>query len=264
MKRPRGKERIIVALDVPDLDRAGNLVKELAQHVGMFKVGLYLITSVGLPQIMAWFKKQGCDAGQVFVDNKLHDIPHTIGTAARKISEFSVGMLNVHASSGLDGMIEAVENSKSVRPDTGGPEQYRDTLVLAVTVLTSHEENAAHLIFGSPTKAKVLEFALWAKLAGCDGIICSPQELAILRAQSVLKDMLLVTPGVRPEYAAAGDQKRIMTPGEAVKAGADYLVIGRPIINPPNNIGSPMEAAQLIAEEIEKAEQEMAKKKDED
>ncbi len=260
MERPKGEKRIIVALDVPDLDRAGDLVKQLASHVGMFKVGLYLITSVGLPQIVDWFRKQVGSADQLFADLKLHDIPNTIGTAARAASELSVGMVNVHASSGLNGMIAAVENSKS-GPDTGGPEQYRDTLVLAVTVLTSHEENEGHLIFGSPTKAKVLEFALWAKLAGCDGLICSPQELALLRQQSVLKDMLMVTPGVRPEWAAAGDQKRIMTPGEAVKAGADYLVIGRPITRPPESIGDPVKAAQLIVEEITAAEAEMDKKK---
>jgi len=130
--------------------------------------------------------------------------------------------------------------------------------VLAVTVLTSFEENMGHLIFGGPTKAKVLQFALWAQQAGCDGIICSPQELTLLRSRPELKDMLMVTPGVRPEWAAAGDQRRIMTPGEAVKAGADYLVIGRPITKPPAPASGPIDAAVLIATEIEKAEKEMS------
>lgn len=261
VKRPKGKDRIIVALDVSSLERAERLVKDLTPYVGMFKIGLQLITSVGLPQIVDWFEKIGGSPEMLFADLKLHDIPTTIGNATLAASELSVGMVNVHASSGLDGMMAAAKNSKSVRPDTGGPEQYRDTLVLAVTVLTSHEENSGHLIFGAPTKAKVLQFALWAQQAGCDGIICSPQELVLLRAQNLLKNMLLITPGVRPEYAAVGDQKRIMTPGEAVKAGADYLVIGRPITKPDPPVAGPIDAAVLIATEIEKAEKEMAEKK---
>lgn len=257
MKRPKGKERIIVALDVPDLDRAGYLVESLAPHVGMFKIGLYLISAVGLPQIMAWFKKKRCDAGQVFVDAKLHDIPNTIGTAARVISEFSVGMLNVHASSGYDGIRAAVENSKS-GPDTGGPEQYRDTLVLAVTILTSLAEKQCEEIYGAYPAAKVMQLALMAQSAGADGIICSAKEIGVLRAVEKLQNMLLVTPGIRPTWAAAGDQKRVMTPAEAVKVGGDFMVIGRPIINPPNEIESPLKAAQMVAEEIEAAEKEMS------
>ncbi|OGY41668.1 MAG: orotidine 5'-phosphate decarboxylase, partial [Candidatus Buchananbacteria bacterium RBG_13_39_9] len=220
MKRPKGKERIIVALDVPDLDRAASLVRTLKPYVGMFKVGLQLISAVGLPQIVDWFYKQGCRAGQVFVDNKLHDIPNTIGAAARVISEMSVGMLNVHASSGLEGMRAAVENSKS-GPDTGGPEQFRDTLVLAVTVLTSLSEKQCEEMYGAYPAAKVLQMALMAQEAGVDGIICSPKEIGVLRATEKLQNMLLVTPGIRPAWAAAGDQKRVMTTAEAVKVGGD-------------------------------------------
>jgi len=146
-------------------------------------------------------------------------------------------MFNVHASAGIEAMMSAVANKGQA-------------LVLAVTVLTSLEENNANLIFGGPSKARVLQFARDAKLAGCDGIICSPQELELLGKQKELGGLLKITPGVRPEWASAGDQKRIMTPAEAIKAGATALVIGRPITKPPTEIGSPVDAAKRIAEEI--------------
>jgi orotidine-5'-phosphate decarboxylase len=261
MSRPKGKDRIIVALDVSSLERAERLVKDLTPYVGMFKIGLQLITSVGLPQIVAWFEKMGGSPGMLFADLKLHDIPTTIGNATLAASELSVGMVNVHASSGIDGMMAAAKNSKSVRPDTGGPEQYRDTLVLAVTILTSLDENQCEEIYGTDPLTKVMRMAVMAYEAGVDGIICSPREINHIRTIPQLNQMLLVTPGMRPTWAAAGDQKRIMTPGEAVKVGGDYFVIGRPITNPPSEIGSPPKAAQLIAEEIEKAEKEMAERK---
>jgi len=259
MKRPSGKERIIVALDVPNLEKAGELVKTLTPHVGMFKIGLQLLMSVGAPQIVAWFKDQGYGPDKIFLDGKLNDIPNTIGEAAKAIANLGVRMFNVHACSGIDGMSAAVEKNLkvSLSGDGGIVTVAKGALVLAVTVLTSFEENDGNLTFGGPTKAKVLEYARWAKLAGCDGIICSPQELTLLRSRPELKDMLMVTPGVRPAWAAAGDQKRVMTPGEAIKAGADYLVIGRPITKPPAPIAGPIDAASQIALEIELAEEEL-------
>jgi orotidine-5'-phosphate decarboxylase len=146
-------------------------------------------------------------------------------------------MFNVHASAGIEAMRVAVNNK-------------RESLVLAVTILTSLEEDNAHLIFGAPIKAKVLQFARDAEIAGVDGIICSSKELELLAGQEELRGLIKVTPGIRPEWATAGDQKRVMTPGEAIKAGADYLVIGRPITKPPEEIGSPVDAAQKIAQEI--------------
>jgi orotidine-5'-phosphate decarboxylase len=146
-------------------------------------------------------------------------------------------MFNVHASCGIEAMMAAVKNK--------GQSQ-----VLAVTVLTSLEENNAHLIFGSPSKAKVIQFARDAMLAGIDGIICSPQELELLGKQKELAGLRKVTPGVRPEWASVGDQKRIITPGDAILAGATELVIGRPITKPPSEVGAPVDAAKRIAEEI--------------
>ena len=228
------KDRIIVALDVPSLEQAGPLITSLASYVWCFKIGLELITAEGGPQAVRFVQERG---GQVFYDGKFCDIPNTVGNAAKAAAGLGVQMFNVHASAGVEAMMAAVANKWKA-------------LVLAVTVLTSLEENNAHLIFGGSSKAKVLQLARDAKIAGCDGIICSPQELELLGKQKELVGLLKVTPGVRPEWAATGDQKRVMTPAEAIKAGATVLVIGRPITKPPAEIGTPVDAAKKIAEEI--------------
>lgn len=237
----KAKDRVIVALDVDSLEKAQALVKSLAPYVGCFKVGLELLTAVGAPRVVASIHNWD---GEVFYDGKLNDIKQTIANTAKVVSGLGVKMFNVHASMGIEAMNAAVINKGN-------------SLVLAVTVLTSLEENNAHLIFGSPSKAKVLQFARDALIAGCDGIICSPQELELLGKQPELADLLKITPGVRPLWAAANDQKRVMTPGEAIKAGATALVIGRPITNPPKEVGTSVDAVKRILEEIESALQEM-------
>ena len=230
----KAEDKIIVALDVDDLEKAKSLIEALAPYVGCFKIGLELISSVGGPQAVRFV--HGLE-GEVFYDGKFKDIPNTIGRASRAVSALGVKMFNVHASAGIEAMRAAVDN-KGI------------SLVLAVTVLTSLEENNAHLIFGAPSKAKVLQFARDARIAGCDGIICSPRELEFLRNYPELKGLLKVVPGIRPRWSVAGDQKRITTPSDAIKAGADYLVIGRPITNPPPEIGGSVEAVKRITEEI--------------
>lgn len=246
MELEEAKERIILALGVGSLQEAEPLLKEVAQYVGFLKVGLRIITAVGAPQVVKFVRDFGCG---VLFDGKFDDIPNTVGAASKEVSALGVNMFNVHASAGIEAMAAAVANKGNA-------------LALAVTVLTSLEENNAHLTFGAPSKVKVLQFARDAKIAGMDGIICSPQELQLLRKQPELTEMIMVTPGIRPTWAAKGDQKRVTTPAEAIKAGADYLVIGRPIRKPPEIIevdtekkhmkvpGSPLEAAKLIAEEI--------------
>lgn len=232
------KDRIIVALDVDSLDKAKSLVESLAPYVGCFKVGLELLMSVGSSKVVGWFMDNGFGGGQkIFLDGKFNDIPNTVGGAAKAVARLNVKMFNVHASAGIEAMMAAVSYKGQ-------------SLVLAVTVLTSFEENNAHLIFGGPSKAKVLQLARDAKIAGCDGIICSPQELELLGRQRELDGLLKITPGVRPEWAVVGNQKRVMTPAEAIKAGATALVIGRPITKPPAEIGTPADAAKKIAEEI--------------
>lgn len=230
----KAKDRIIVALDVDNLDKALELVKELYPYVGYFKTGLELLTSEGPPKVVKAIKEAG---GKIFYDGKFMDIPNTVAGASKAVAKLGVDMFNVHASGGIEMMKAAVDNKGNSK-------------VLAVTVLTSLTEEDAHSIYGAPSKGKVIEFARWAKIAGIDGLICSPQELQVLGRQKELIGLLKITPGVRPGWAAAGDQKRIMTPGEAVKAGADYLVIGRPITKPPTHIGNPVAAAKMIADEI--------------
>lgn len=230
--------KIILALDVSSLEEAKPVVEALAPRVGWIKVGLELITSVGGPQVVSFIHSCG---GKVFYDGKFNDIPNTVCAAAKAVAAMNAEMFNVHASSGIEAMTAAAKHKGL-------------SIALAVTVLTSLEENNAHLIFGAPSKAKVLQFARDAKMAGFDGIICSPQELEFLGKQKELAGMMKVTPGVRPLWAAVGDQKRVMTPGEAIKAGASMLVIGRPITKPPAEIGSPLEAVKRIEEEIEAAE----------
>lgn len=228
------KDRIIVALDISSLEKAEPLVHELAPYIGYFKIGLQLITAVGTPNAVRFLHGLHC---KVFLDGKFCDIPNTVGEAAAEASSLRVGMFNVHASAGVEAMQAAVQNKKS-------------SLVLAVTVLTSLDDKNALYIFGKSSQTKVLQFALDAKEAGVDGLICSPQELELLGQQKELDSLLKITPGVRPKWAAANDQKRIMTPSEAILAGADMVVIGRPITNPPKEIGTPAQAAQLINEEM--------------
>jgi len=228
------KEKLIVALDVKTLGEVKEIVEELFPYVGCFKVGLEIITAEGALRVVRCVHDLG---GQVFYDGKLDDIPNTVEETSKVIANMNVKMFNVHASAGIEALMAAVDNK-------------RDSLVLAVTVLTSIEENNANLIFGGPIKAKVLQFALDAKLAGCDGIICSPQELEFLSEQKELKDLMKITPGVRPDWAVVGDQKRVLTPADAIRSGATALVIGRPITKPPKEIGGRVEAVKRILEEI--------------
>lgn len=243
------KDRIIVALDVDNPEKAIGLVEQLTPHVGLFKIGLQLscATLIGLVggedeegalgNLKIARRFYGLIRGRDFQDWKFHDIPNTVGGAAAEIVKISPAMFNLHASADIDAMADAVAKKGNSK-------------VLAVTVLTSLGEEITHLIYGDPSKGKVLEFARNAKLAGVDGLICSPQEVSLLRSRRELKGMILVIPGVRPVWAAKGDQARTDTPEGAIEAGADYLVIGRPITNPPPEVGGPVEAANKIAEEI--------------
>lgn len=239
------KERIFVALDVDTPEKAWEYVSKLDQHVGGFKIGLEFTTSMLTRLIAAESETEanfqlkkirmlfGVLDGRVFWDGKFNDIPNTVGGASKAITRLNVKMFNVHASAGIDAMRAAAMNKSH-------------SLVLAVTVLTSLEENNAHLIFGGPSKAKVIQFARDAKIAGCDGIVCSPQELKLLGKQTELMSLLKVIPGIRSKDSPPDDQRRTMTAAEAVKAGADYLVIGRPITAAPD----PVAAAKKFAAEI--------------
>jgi orotidine-5'-phosphate decarboxylase len=230
------KDRIVVALDVSEEQALHRRFNELKSRVGMFKLGLEAISAFGITALQRRFGPFGVEA---FIDGKLHDIPNTMSAAVRLQSGERVRFVNVHASAGVKGM-RAVVAAK-------GPSK-----VLAVTVLTSLDDEDCAAVYLTPVRETVLRLAALAKRAGVDGLICSPHELAMLRP--LYPDLLLVTPGVRPAWATAkDDQERVMTPAEAVRAGADYLVIGRPILKAADYGLTPVEAAERIAEEIASA-----------
>lgn len=223
--------RVVLALDVATLDEAKRLVKLLHPYVACFKVGLELLTSEGAPNVIDMIHGEG---GSVFYDGKFCDIPNTVGRASRAVSSMGVAMFNVHASAGIDAMKAAADNRGS-------------SLLFAVTVLTSISDDYCCNLYGQSSKDTVIRMAHEAKLAGCKGIICSPQELEFLSKEEPLKTMSFMTPGVRPNWAQKNDQKRTSTPGEAILNGADYLVIGRPITQSDN----PLRAIKAINEEIQ-------------
>ncbi|MDR1123437.1 MAG: orotidine-5'-phosphate decarboxylase [Elusimicrobiota bacterium] len=229
-------EKIIVALDVETEAQAAALVKKLKGKVGVFKIGKELFTACG-PSVVKKIQKLG---GKVFLDLKFHDIPNTVAKAVAQAAKLGVYMMTVHTSGGFEMMKAAAVAAKENAPKGKAP------VILGVTVLTSLDDAALKKIgFKDNAEKQVIRLAKMAEEAGLGGIVSSPKEVKKLR-RALGKEMVLVTPGIRPLWAAAGDQKRIMTPKDAVKAGADYMVIGRPITAHKN----PAEAAELIAQEI--------------
>lgn len=239
------KDKILVALDVDTIDKAAKLASELKGLVGGVKVGLELITSCGAPQVVSALKSQ-----RIFFDGKFKDIPNTVAGAARAVSRLGVWMYNVHALGGKKMMEEALKGSEAGAKESG----VKRPLNIAVTILTSFDVVALKAIglnadSDEDIAEHVVRLALLAKSSGMDGVVASPKEIEAIRF-ACGKDFLIVTPGVRPSWASVGDQKRVMTPKEAVQKGADYLVIGRPITNPPAEIGSPAMAVKKILEEL--------------
>ncbi|MGE5392008.1 MAG: orotidine-5'-phosphate decarboxylase [Deltaproteobacteria bacterium] len=237
----QAKDRIILALDVDAEKEALKLAEQLSAHVGAFKVGMQLFNSSG-PQIVDKIHKLG---GQVFVDLKFHDIPNTVAAAGRVITRLGCLMFNVHAAGGREMMKAVAEASK----DEAAKQGSKSPLILAVTVLTSigqQELEQDMLITGLPVEDVVVKWALMARDCGISGVVCSPKEIAVIR-NACGADFKIVTPGIRPLWAAANDQKRITTPRDALDLGADYMVIGRPI----THADDPVEAAKKIIGELE-------------
>ncbi len=232
------EQRIIVALDVENRERAISLVKVLNQ-AEIFKIGYKLFISEGisiLREIHKYNKK-------IFLDLKLHDIPNTVAGAVKQAIHHNVFMLTLHSSGGKEMMRRAVETAREEAEKLSMPKPK----LLAVTVLTSLKEGDLREI-GIYTKIdkQVLSLASLALEAGVDGIVCSPREISLLR-KNLGENSLIITPGIRPAWSQSHDQKRTMTPKQAVQEGADYLVIGRPIIASSN----PHEAFQKITGEIQ-------------
>jgi len=238
MNTQESAARIIVALDVKTRAEALSLVSELRDTV-VFKVGLELFTSEG-PALIQDIRKLG---KQVFLDLKLHDIPNTVAEAVRAGVRHGASFMTIHCAGGAEMMAAAV--AAAAEASRQG-ERSRPRL-LGVTVLTSlKDEQLAQVGMSTPTGSQVVRLARLAVEAGMDGIVSSPQEIELLRNE-IRGDFLIVTPGIRPAWAAANDQKRIMTPGQALEKGADYLVIGRPI----TKADSPAQAFRRILDELE-------------
>ncbi|MEW5954096.1 MAG: orotidine-5'-phosphate decarboxylase [Bacillota bacterium] len=237
------KKKLIVALDVDNLATATELARELKPYVGFFKVGLELFYSCG-PDVVRLIKGLGAD---VFIDLKLHDIPNTVAGAARALTRYGAGIINVHAAGGRAMMRAAAE---AVR-DEAETMRVRAPLVVAVTVLTSIDQNAFDRELGMSGQVADKVVA-WSKLAGdcgLDGVVASPVEVGAIR-KACGPDFVIITPGIRPAGEEVQDQKRTMTPGGAVAAGATYLVVGRPITGAPDRVA----AARRVVEEMEAAQ----------
>lgn len=215
------QDRIIVALDLPDADSALAMAERLRGRARWVKVGMTLYYAEG-PAIVGSLREMGFD---VFVDLKLHDIPHQVRGAARALGALGAGMLTVHASGGADMMEAAVEGAREGAAAAGAA----SPAVIAVTVLTSMDADTLASVGVADSPAdQVVGLAALARTAGVDGVVCSPKEAAAMRAL-LGERALVVTPGVRPSWAESGDQARVESPGAAIAAGASHLVIGRPI-----------------------------------
>ena len=216
-------DRLVLALDVDNDQEALGIVSELKESVGMFKVGHQLFTAYG-PDIVRRIIGMG---GRVFLDLKYHDIPNTVAKASSEAVKLGVSIVNVHALGGLDMMKAAAESVRETALRFGLP----SPIVLAVTILTSMDEKnlRKELKITRSLQREVSHLARLAQRAGMHGVVASPQEIKMLR-RAVRGQFVILTPGVRPDWAGKDDQKRTMTPGEAVAAGADYIVVGRPVL----------------------------------
>lgn len=238
MTRAEAKNKIIFALDLDKLSEIDRWAALLADKVGMFKVGKELFTTAG-PAAVEAVKRHG---GQVFLDLKYHDIPNTVAQAMLAAGRLGVKLANLHALGGPEMMEKAASEVRKQFTDAERPR------LLAVTILTSSTQATLQAVgIEQPLEQMVVRLAKLAKASGMDGVVASPLEIQAIRA-ACGPDFLIVTPGVRPSFATVDDQKRIMTPAEAVQAGADYLVIGRPIAKATD----PVQAVELIVDEIVK------------
>jgi orotidine-5'-phosphate decarboxylase len=232
------KEKLIVALDVDSPARALELFSALRTVAGMFKIGTQLFTAAG-PDIVRKIVSSG---GRVFLDLKFHDIPNTVAAAGVEATRLGVSIFNVHASGGA----EMMKRVTAAVAKTAEMEKIPRPKVIAVTVLTSMDQNSLRQagIDESPA-AMVISLARSAQACGMDGVVASAHETSLIRAAIPQREFIIVTPGIRSASDTLDDQKRVLTAADAIKSGADYIVVGRPILN----AGDPAAAArQLVAE----------------
>lgn len=228
-------DRIFVALDTPDVNLAVSLAEKLRGHVGGVKLGMEFYYANG-PEGAARVTEVGMP---LFLDLKFHDIPNTVAGAVRSTLALNPAILNVHAQGGPT-MMQAAAQALDDAGDDAKP------LLIAVTVLTSlGDEDLEAVGVKDGAESQVVRLARLTQSCGLGGVVCSPREIAAIR-DACGPDFKLVVPGIRPEWAAAGDQKRITTPAQAIRDGADYIVIGRPI----TGADDPVDAAKRIADEL--------------
>lgn len=235
------RDRLILALDVDDLDRVKALVSLLAAEVGMFKIGKQLFTHAG-PQAVKMIQNAG---GEVFLDLKFHDIPTIVAKAAVEATRLGVKMFDVHASGSFQMMRETVKEVTRVCRQ----EALRRPIMLAVTVLTSLNKNDLKKVgVGGEITDQVVRLAVLAKEAGMDGVVAASHEVADIR-KACGRRFVIVSPGIRPQKIKRNDQRRVMTPAEALREGVDYIVVGRPIIEAKD----PLVAVREIISEMERS-----------
>lgn len=233
-------KKLIVALDVENVQKARELLHALRGMVGMFKIGSQLFTAAG-PALV----REIIDSGErVFLDLKFHDIPNTVAAAGVEATRLGVSIFNLHAAGGSEMMRRTANAVAECAASEGLPRP----LIIAVTILTSADAGTlAEVGAGLDPAVLVPRLALLAEASGMDGVVASPREVGIVRSAVKKPGFVVVTPGVRPTGSAVFDQKRVTTPREAVLAGADYIVVGRPILEAPD----PAQAAQKINDELE-------------
>ncbi len=236
------KDKLIVALDVDSADRALDLFAALRETVRMFKIGSQLFTAAG-PQIVREIVSRG---GRVFLDLKFHDIPNTVAAAGIEATRLGVSIFNVHAAGGAEMMKRAAEAVTEIATREALPRPR----VIAVTLLTSLDQKSlAQIGINDEPRDVVTRLARSAAECGLDGVVASPQEIGIIRETVSNPEFLIVTPGIRSSENATDDQRRTLTATEAIRSGADYLVVGRPILNADD----PVDAAGRIVKEIDDA-----------
>jgi len=232
------KDRILVALDVPTSDAALQIVSELGDSVGGYKIGLQLFAAAG----PAFVKELVASGRKIFLDLKFHDIPNTVALAAVEAARLDVWMFNVHAIGGREMMVRSIDEVRAVcsREGLAMPK------MIGVTVLTSSDGNSLNEVgIESPVDEQVVRLAKLTAECGLDGVVASPNEVLAIRNAVSNEKFLLVTPGIRPVSATKDDQKRVTTFREAVANGSDYVVIGRPITGSPKRLAA---VAEILAE----------------
>ena len=233
------KKKLVLALDVEEIEEAKKLVDEWGEYIGTFKVGLQLFCGYGL-EIINYIKEKNSN---FFLDVKLHDIPNTVEKASYNIIKNGANFFNVHATGG----IEMMRSAKKGALEAAQKYNKQAPLILAVTILTSINENILEeeLLNKNSVENMVLQLAKNAKEAGLDGVVASAHELKIIKKE-LGEDFIVLTPGIRPLWSSKNDQKRIATPSSAINDGADYIVLGRAITKSEDKI----EAIKKVYEEI--------------